>query len=766
MADPPPASSLALTLASMERVLSKSADPVASLAGLADPPTLATLFPVLLGAILKRGPAVSLQENLTPARLLTIAGQASLKGVVPLSTPITLRGRLQDLEAEIRCTGAWHPTEPLWWHPLPALLPSEALWSRWQREPHTLLTPPTRGSLGHAFGGHAGASLYLQQPHMLPVSVVRQLYSEVVAAYRFGSLILERGGVGSAGATSVHRWDEISFLSGTEAELMGDAPTLAAFIQWCLGPWSEELSEVMPDRIVFSPQKVMLARYPAPCGGYAAHLDNPGGRLDNGRALTLVLYLNPPDKACQGGDLLIWPPGAGEGDEAVYVVSADGGSAILFDSRAVAHQVSPVREGHDRWALTFWFNDSPTRPPTLHPAPRLTPDDILVPVDEPPLAPGVVLFHELDEGRASGHISVLRSGPPWPSVGLVSTVFQGGARLDAWCHHHFSLGFEHIILVFDHLEDPQEAEDAARLASSYPPAQMSIWSGEQLLREGWSTVPRAREPDDLRRLACYEGASFAVAARQSLNASTALAAAREGTLAGAKLEWLLHLDLDEWFFLQGPGRGGATLGDHFSAAAAAGLLQLRYVNHELLLPLGPDAALRFKVNPLLAIARLGPCGWSSLVELLSMAQTDARPYFRGYTNGKSAVRISSGAMAAGVHGWSLGKPASDSHQTFLAGPSILHFHFASVEDFRSKYMAMADVDAPESVRPFDPSPVEVEAVKLIRSLRADGAGPDVVSEHLGRLYRRVTTFTPADIELLEAAGVIMTPELDHGPQVE
>ncbi len=763
MAQPAAASSLASTLASLERILSRSEQPVADLGALADPATLALLFGVQLGTMVKSGPAVCQQEGMTPARLLAIAGKASLAGILPLSLPPALRQRLHDLETEVKAAGAWHPDEPLWWHPLPGPLSSEELWSRWERDPHTPLAGPPLESLAQVFAGQPGAALWLPLPNHLPAPTVRELFDEVEKAFRAGGLVLERGGVGATGATSVHRWDEITFLSGTETELLEEAPTLAAFVQWCLGPWSDELAEAMPHTLIFPPQRAMLARYPAPCGGYAAHVDNPGGARDNGRALTLVLYLNPADHACQGGELLVWQPGAEAGDPVAHFVRAEGGTAILFDARAIPHQVNPVREGPDRWALTLWFNDSPTQPLAVLSPPRLTRDDVLLPVDDPPLDQGVVLFHELDDGTAGGRISVHQAVPPWPRVGLVSTVARGGSSLDAWCAHHASRGFEHIVLIFDHLDDPQDAADAARMAVSHLPSRLTVWSGEQLQKEGWPALPRGRELDDLRRLAGYGGASFAVAARQSLNASTALAAAREGLLGGEPLDWLLHLDLDEWFWLQGPGRGGAKLGEHFATATAAGLQQVRYVNHELLLPGRPDALLRFKVNPRLAIARLGPRGWARLVEHLSMAQTDPRPYFRGYTNGKSAVRVQSGALAAGVHGWTLADLVDAAHQTIVAGPSVLHFHFGSMEGFRRKYLAMADVVIPEGLRQFDPSPVEVEAVRVVRSLREAGVGPDVVAEHLDRLYRRVTSFAESEIEILEAAGVILTPDLKHRP---
>ena len=59
----------------------------------------------------------------------------------------------------------------------------------------------------------------------------------------------------------------------------------------------------------------------------------------------------------------------------------------------------------------------------------------------------------------------------------------------AWCEHHYSVGVEHIVLVFDHLEQPQEAADAARLRSTFGSSRLTIWSGAQLMADGWPALP-------------------------------------------------------------------------------------------------------------------------------------------------------------------------------------------------------------------------------------------------------------------------------------
>jgi len=726
------------------------------LGALGDPHDLHLLFYLQLCITVKRGPAGGARTGLAPHRILSVAQQAAEAGLLPLSTPPALRRCLYELEIRLVQAGAWHPDEPLWWRPLPAPTPLEKLWQEWQGKSETPLDLPPREQIEGAIAGQVD---HLHLPSLFETSLARQLHQEVTAAYSHGALVLTPGGVGASDRISASRSDWIGFFSGTEPKLLRAAPTAAAFVQWCLAHLGDVLAGAVPGKQPFPPQKAMLARYPAPSGGYAAHLDNPGEPHDNGRTLTLVVYLNPPEEAPAGGELAVWEPNAADGTPPSRVLPARGGSAILFDSRTVAHQVRPLGEGPARWALTFWFNDVPQQPDLVPRLPTLTITDALLPIAAPPLPPDTVLFHELDDERAGGTISVRPAGGSDPPVGVVCTVYRGGRDLYTWCEHHLSLGMDHILLIFDHLDESEEAADAARLASIYPPSRLTVWSGPQLMEEDWPSVPDGPDMAELRRLAHSGASSAAVAARQTLSASAALQAAKAGTLGERPLDWLLHLDLDEWFYLEGAGRGGETLGAHFAAVSAAGFELVRYLNHELLLPRHPGSPPRFKLNPRLAAARLGPAGWSQLVQHLSIAQSDARPYFNSYLNGKSAVQVRAGASAAGVHGWTLKTPASAGKHCVLAGPSILHFSFASPDAFRHKYLHRAASPEPPGPRPFAPSPAEAAALDLIRSLQRDGADQATIAAHLDDLHHRLTGFSESEVELLEEAGLILMPEI-------
>jgi len=696
---------------------------------------LGALFEALAIDAVRRGAGAAL----SPAKLLAAAAEAARLGAVSMELPGRMRRLLNDVEIRTRQAGAWRSGVPFWRPPLPAPDALEALWAL----PPLRLPEPDR-----LWAALAGDRPWLAA-ESAEAAIVAAAWNELENGFQSGKITLEPGTVGADGAHTSRRTDAVRYLNGREPDLLAHAPHAAVLAQWGLARLGEWLRQAASDRAPASPQNAMLARYPAPSAGYFPHLDNPGGANDNGRALTMILYLNPPERVCAGGELALWGPDASTAETPDALLPARGGTAVWLEARRAAHQVRPLRAGPPRWALTFWINDqAPSAPPAPDP-PELTLTDALLERDNPPLPPDRVLFHELDGVDLRGALTVRRVGGTTPRAGAVCTVYRGGRRLDDWCDHHLTLGFDHLFLIFDRMEEPTEMADAERLRGRYGPDRLTVWSGAETAANRWPRLPQTEEVASLRRHAAGAGGSTAVSARQTLNASVALAAAKAGEGMGAPLDWLLHLDADEWLWLEGAGRGGDTLRRHFAAAEAAGLSQLRYLNHELLAPWVPGEPARFKRNPRLAAARLGASGWAALEALL---EKNGRPYFNAYRNGKSAVRVSAGLMAAGVHGWRLESEDSARVSRLLAGPSILHWHFADPAGFRAKYLAMAD--APESPRLFPPSPVEEAALSLIKDLRARGVDQETLAAELEALRRSLTEYSPAEIELLEEAGLL------------
>ena len=100
------------------------------------------------------------------------------------------------------------------------------------------------------------------------------------------------------------------------------------------------------------PPTFLASAYP-PGAYYQRHLDNYGS--DNSRALTLILYANPGWRAEDGGAFR-----AEVGGGAVEV-PPEAGTLLLFDSRAVWHQVLP--SAALRFAVTLWVYGPPAAAP-------------------------------------------------------------------------------------------------------------------------------------------------------------------------------------------------------------------------------------------------------------------------------------------------------------------------------------------------------------------------------------------------------------------
>lgn len=769
--------------AALDRPPDARRDRVHGLRELAAPEALDLLFRLALESSLRRGPGGAAEVG-SPGGLLALAAEAAGAGALPLVTVVALRDSLSALEAELHRTGAWDRAQPFWWSPLPAPGALEAAWR--ELGPGMPIDLPPAAEVGEALAparpvperrGHGAG--WIGWRGALTPDLAARIAAELASGA--GLLDLDGAGVGRGGRRSSRRSDEVRYLTGLEPDLLERAPALAVFVQRLLEGLEGGVGRVLPAGAAFAPQTAMLARYRAPSTGFAAHLDNPGGEDDNGRTFSLILYLNPEDRPCHGGGLALWPPGASTESPPAVVLPPSGGSAVLFDARRAPHAVEPLGPGPDRWTLVVWLSDRARWPPLpLMPVPALTPAAALLPLDEPPLTAGTVIFRRFAAGAGSSPVPggsvpggpvpggavpespvvVRAASARRPRVGMVTTVRPAAAADDgfvAWCRHHLELGADHLVVALD--GDEEAAGEA--LQATFGADRLTVWLRDEA-RGRWAALPPV---DDLARLRPHAErgtATWAVAARQALNASAALLAAGAGELGGEPLDWLVHLDSDELLYLEGAARGGGALGEHFAAVEAAGWSTVRYLDHELLLPWRPGEAARFKRNPAVAVARLGPVGWGRLGRLLGLEQEGRRPYFRAYWNGKGAISVAAGGWAGGVHGWR--GPAAEAGEPLLAGPSILHYHLPTAQAFRSKYLLARGEEAAEAPeRPFPPSHLEREAGSLIRELRRSRAGAETVAARLDELYAETSVFSPAQIDLLDEAGLVFTPAVDHPP---
>ena len=696
----------------------------------ANPATLQTALEILLGRILGSSPS----DELTPARLLYLTQTLARVGSVTFSFENQLRQQLEGYEQQLVQARLWPTDLPLWWHPLPPPSSMARL--------HQSLGDHITAQLKQACASFERASIIID---MLPADFLAMLWQELETARQDDVLDFQREGTGAEGKISRHRWDEVTYLSGHEPKITARLPHLALLIQFFRYHLFEHLDLPLD---CAPPNNAMLARYPAPSGGYNTHMDNPGGKNENGRTMTLVMYLNPSAYACSGGELAVW---LDQGQEPQLRHRPIGGSAILFDARKTPHRVYPLEKGHHRQSLTFWFNNRLPQPMAFKPRPpKLSNAQLLVNRPSLPSLPeNHLCFHFLNESGDSGSIEALKASSETARIGIVSTVYGAGASLDKWCDWHFGLGIQHIYLIFDHLSEEAENKIAQRLQKKWGD-RITLACGETFLARQWPELERDQNSEDLYELAGTGSSAAAVCARQTLNASWALHHAK-----GRKnLDWLVHIDADELLHPASPGGPGSNLGQCFATASEAGYHLIRMINHEFM----PGKPARFKMNPSLASARLGKQGWISTLQAMEIGRRGY--YFNGYRNGKSAVSVAHARAAAGVHGWYLEKEANNHNTCYLAGPSVLHFHFSTPDRFCQKYLLIATRQA-QGNQLFEASPVEEEALTLIQEAREQGLSDQELETRLKELHGQITRISQQDRVLMEASGLVFQSWLEH-----
>lgn len=239
-------------------------------------------------------------------------------------------------------------------------------------------------------------------------------------------------------------------------------------------------------------------------------------------------------------------------------------------------------------------------------------------------------------------------------IAITTTVRNAGPLLESFVHYHLAIGFDRIYLFFDDQNDL-----GIETVKGYQ--QVRSLPVDSLLRLRWEKMP------------CYSFAKHhiddEVMARQMLNADLALEMARE-----EQIEWLLHIDIDELFFV--PKSTPKAL---FSKLRKERPDCVSFLNYEAI-PHTPDVkngfveSSFFRKNPnLLSVAQkdfLNDVGFSE----------EGHPYFWYYTNGKSAAFVTGHTRSNGVH---LFLP--DAKKIECAEAIILHYPICGFDQFWNKY---------------------------------------------------------------------------------
>ena len=194
------------------------------------------------------------------------------------------------------------------------------------------------GELTRLLDDLAGPGWHLD-PAFLAQDATAALRQECLAALASGAFHAAGVGQGQAQVRSEIRGDQVSWIDADQA-----GPALQTALARL-----EALRQAVNRNLFLglAETEIHFAAYP-PGAGYQRHIDRFRG--DDRRALTVILYLNPPDwQSEDGGQLLFWP----DDGQAPVEIQPAGGSLVTFLSERFWHQVLPARR--QRLSLTGWF---------------------------------------------------------------------------------------------------------------------------------------------------------------------------------------------------------------------------------------------------------------------------------------------------------------------------------------------------------------------------------------------------------------------------
>lgn len=289
---------------------------------------------------------------------------------------------------------------------------------------------------------------------------------------------------------------------------------------------------------------------------------------------------------------------------------------------------------------------------------------------------------------------------------IVVTLTNAHDILQSFVRYHLAIGFKKLYLFFDNPHDP-----AISLVRGFP--EVVAFLNDADLHDQWKSL---RTYANHSRFITKE-----VMSRQVLNAELAARLAfREG------IAWLLHIDIDELFYIE-----GETVNDHFSSLDRQGYTHATYLNYEAV-PISLDTRDFFreikvfrKHKALLSDEQLEYCSRQEVFNY-------GKDYFWYYENGKSAVKLSDETFPDSVHSFS-------PRENFVVceEPVVLHYPICGFTHFWLKYSTLgrfADMW-------FDNLPITSSMHLKGRDLVAAGSR-EQAEEFYGNLVSRLAEATP------------------------
>jgi len=257
--------------------------------------------------------------------------------------------------------------------------------------------------------------------------------------------------------------------------------------------------------------------------------------------------------------------------------------------------------------------------------------------------------------------------------------------IESFVAFHLASGFDHIYICVD--SDTLGLEFFSWLSAVYCPKYLSII--------------RPLEGDRFQQQHCpasYRQAAHVreheVQVRQLLNVEMCeVLAAQQG------LRWILHIDMDELFYL-GPQANSSAVALHFASLEAQNIGTLTYANHEAV-PETVDCVDYYRALTLfrrhhfqLQLSTATTAGMNYWTQ-----RTTYHQYFLLYDCGKSASRTGIGALPSSVHQFKLakirsGNEAKDSLQARAALIDPRHLSLESVLHLQDGYPCVLHYGCP------------------------------------------------------------------------
>jgi hypothetical protein len=225
---------------------------------------------------------------------------------------------------------------------------------------------------------------------------------------------------------------------------------------------------------------------------------------------------------------------------------------------------------------------------------------------------------------------------------IVTTLFikdSEFALVYSFILYHLSIGFRHVILFFDFSEEYCQSTELIKLRNIFPTRVLFCFRSPSLLSRQAQCCSKYNDLKDF--IDCE------VPARQTLNAEYALRLLETEEIY-KEIRWLLHIDIDEIFYID---ESILSVDEHFDYLDSINAKTMTYVNHEGV-PEQFDTEDYFATTTLFRRHHF-TIGMSPAAEAAMRHWRSRRThgqYMLVYDNGKSAIRVGSrGAVPMDVH---------------------------------------------------------------------------------------------------------------------